>query len=392
MKDEKNLNDHKEKLLSDNESKTRTTLNDGVTNVSDQEKKKKILVTVIIGVLAVGFVFIMFGGSSDKKESKSQNTNMVGSGADASQIQADLMAKLKKMGVVKERIIREQAQAAGRSEMQAKTAAQAQQHQMMAKAETQQTKALMNAPLGMTFADVSVPHKKAEGNQATTSGMVGKSGYAQFANSQPSSVSSEEASWLEHPNYTIVQGEFMHAVLDTAISSEIQGSARATVTRPVYAYGDQSVLIPVGSRLVGQYAMSNQGGNGVASTRVFVIWNRVITPNGISLMINSGSADSLGVAGQKADYVDTHFFKMFGTSIMLSLIGAGASNVNSGADGANAQQQYQAAIQQSLAQTSGSVLEKYTNIAATLYVNQGAEINVYIAKDLDLYKAMHRQS
>lgn len=389
MKDEKKIKDDKAQLLSDNEQETQSTLNDGATNVSDQEKKKKIVVTVIAGVLLIGFVYMVFGGSNSKKANDSQKSSVIDSRDDAAQIQAQLMEKLKQMGIVKERIIREQAQAADHSESQAE---RTKKQQTMTKADNQQSKALMNAPLSLTFADISVTHKTATGNIATPSGMVGKSGYAQFANSQSTTAASTEAGWLEHPNYTILQGEFMHAVLDTAISSEIQGSARATVTYPVYAYGDESVLIPVGSRLIGQYAMSSQGGNGVASTRVFIIWNRVVTPNGISLMINSGSADSLGVAGQGADYVDTHFFKMFGTSIMLSLIGAGASNMNSGADGASSQQQYQAAIQQSLAQTSGTVLEKYTNIATTLYVNQGTEINVYIAKDLNLYKAMHRQS
>ena len=380
-------NDKTKDLLKDNEDKSFKNLNDEGVNLQDNDKKKKILIISLVSIAVIVFVSIAFHSTSKKKDKKTEQ-QLISASDDRMEIQKDIQDKLKKMGEIKTKIINAQAHTATHSQSQAEIIKNEQGRIV----DDQQTKTLMNAPLGMSMTDTHRVATKSETKTQATTSMVGQGGYAQFANSQPTSTSATDANWLQHPNYTVLQGEFMHAVLDTAISSEIQGSARATVTRAVYSYGDDRVLIPVGSRLVGQYAMTNQGGNGVAASRVFIIWNRVITPNGISIMINSNSEDSLGVTGQGADYIDTHFFKMFGTSIMLSLIGAGSSNMNSGANGATAQQQYQAAIQQSMAQTSATVLSKYTNIAPTLYVDQGTQINVYIAKDLDLYKAMHRRA
>ena len=70
----------------------------------------------------------------------------------------------------------------------------------------------------------------------TTSGLVSSDGNSQFANSQATSVDIVKASNIAHPDSTIVQGDFLHAVLTVAISSELPGMVEASLTSPVYSY------------------------------------------------------------------------------------------------------------------------------------------------------------
>jgi len=205
--------------------------------------------------------------------------------------------------------------------------------------------------------------------------------YAKFANSQSSSSSLVKASIINHPDRTIAQGELIHAVLETAINSDLPGMVRAVVAEPVYSYVGGFVLLPKGSRLIGQYA--SLSGNSAATSRVFAIWNRVITPKGVSVMINSPSANQLGAMGQSADSINTHFWKIFGNATLISLIGAGTANLGvDNNDQTNSSDAYRQAIADSFQQTAGRVLKQGMNIAPTLSIHQGARINVFVAKDL----------
>ena len=162
---------------------------------------------------------------------------------------------------------------------------------------------------------------------------------------------------------------------------------RAVVTKPVYAYTDSKVMIPAGSRLIGQYDTTSS--NGLSSSRIFVMWNRVITPGGVSIMINSPGTDTLGRAGQGANSVDTHFFRMFGTASLLSVIGAVTSTMGVGSyDQPNSANQYRSAVGNAFQQSAQNAMNSNLKIKPTLYIHQGDAINVFVARDLDLYNVL----
>jgi type IV secretion system protein VirB10 len=125
---------------------------------------------------------------------------------------------------------------------------------------------------------------------------------------------------IESLRSTIAQGKLVHAVLETAINTQLPGSVRAIVSRDIYAEAGNRVLIPKGSRLVGVYNTNLFRGQG----RVFVVWNRVIRPDGIDIMINSGSTDQLGRAGVHG-YVDNRYGQMFAAAGLSSILGIGVA-------------------------------------------------------------------
>ena len=166
-------------------------------------------------------------------------------------------------------------------------------------------------------------------------------------------------------------------ILETAISSDLPGMVRAVVSENIYSFDGFSLVIPEQSHLIGQYRAGLVNGQ----SRVFIIWTRLIRPDGVSINVGSYGTDALGRSGLAGD-VDSHFFERFGSSVMLSMIDSGlqaAANstknpsttsvaINTGNDFSSA-----AAI----------ALQNSINIPPTINIDQGARINVFVGKDLD---------
>ena len=186
-------------------------------------------------------------------------------------------------------------------------------------------------------------------------------------------------------SYTIAEGGLIHAILETAINSDLPGYLRAVTSMPMYSEDGSRLLIPVGSRLIGQY----KSGMLYGQSRVFVVWTRLLTPDGITIQLGSPGVDNLGMAGFNADEINRHFWQSFGTSILLSIIGAGVDNVDvSSSDNYNASQAYRVAAADSLSQTANQSLRQTGVISPTLIVNQGKPIMVFVAHDLNFSEAM----
>ena len=177
---------------------------------------------------------------------------------------------------------------------------------------------------------------------------------------------------LEHPDMIIAQGAVIPAVLETALNSDLPGYARALVSRDVRSFDGSRVLIPRGSRLVGQYKSALQTGQ----TRMLVIWTRVLRPDGVSIQLGSPTTTDDGESGLGGK-VDSHFMQRFGAAILLSVVGGltnalGPSNTvvigtaSQGGGGA-------AAV----------ALQNDVKTSPTVRVMQGAPIQVFVARDLD---------
>jgi type IV secretory pathway VirB10-like protein len=171
---------------------------------------------------------------------------------------------------------------------------------------------------------------------------------------------------------TVTQGTIMTGVLETAINSDLPGFVRAVVSRDVRSFDGRQVLIPRGSRLIGQY----RSGTAQGQSRAFIIWTRVIRPDGASVQIASSGTDTLGRAGLDG-HVDRHFFQMFGGAILLSVLNAGIASL--------AQQpstQIVIGSSQQASSLASSALAP-NQIPPTITVAQGTPIRIFVARDLD---------
>jgi type IV secretion system protein VirB10 len=181
--------------------------------------------------------------------------------------------------------------------------------------------------------------------------------------------SSARSTRLAEPANTVVQGTLIPAVLETAIDTDVPGFVRAVVSQDVRSFDGSRVLIPRSSRLIGEYKGAVQAGQ----RRAFLVWTRLVRPDGVSVALASPAADFSGQAGIGGQ-VNSHFFSRFGSAILLSILGGAGTLATGGAS---------TVIVGGAGQSAASVAAQHDGQRApTIKVRQGEPIRVFTARDL----------
>lgn len=205
--------------------------------------------------------------------------------------------------------------------------------------------------------------RQADGAPALLAG--GEPGSRGFA----SDSSSVRSTRLAEPASTVIQGTLIPAVLETAIDTDIPGFVRAVVTQDIKSFDGSRVLIPRSSRLIGEYKGATQAGQ----RRAYLMWTRLVRPDGVSIALASPAADFSGQAGVGGQ-VNSHFFSRFGSSILLSILGGAGSLVSGGAS---------TVVVGGAGSSAASVAAQHDgNRGPTIKVRQGEPIRVFTARDL----------
>ncbi len=178
-------------------------------------------------------------------------------------------------------------------------------------------------------------------------------------------------------------GFVIPGVMITGVSSELPGQIEGQVAQNVFDTATGGfLLIPQGSRLVGSY----QSNAAYGQARVLIAWQRVVFPDGKTLDLGAmPGADSAGYAGFSGQ-VNNHYARVFGSAVMLSLIGAGAEVGSPQTSTLGQTTTVSQAMSQQLAQQLGAtatqMIQKNLSIAPTLKIRPGYRFNVVVTKDL----------
>ena len=193
---------------------------------------------------------------------------------------------------------------------------------------------------------------------------------------------------LADRNFILPKGKAIDCILETAVVSSVAGMTTCVVTENIYSDNGKVVLIEKGTQATGEYASTSLK-NG--QDRLFVVWDRLRTPNGITINLNSPGTDGLGASGLPG-YVDNHWGQRIGAALLLSFIqdavGYAVARDASGTAGTVVYGNT-TATGNKLAE---KVLENTINIAPTLYKNHGESISIRVARDLNfapVYEIAH---
>ncbi|MGV1760541.1 type IV secretion system protein VirB10 [Rhizobium sp. A22-96] len=189
----------------------------------------------------------------------------------------------------------------------------------------------------------------------------------------------------------VPEGTLIPGILETAINSDLPGQIRAVTSQDVYSFDGRRILIPTGTRLIGEYQSDITRGQ----KRIFVIWTRLLRDDGVSVRLNSVGTDSLGQSGLTG-IVDNKWRERFGSAILLSIVGAGSSyltgygsgqnnsNSSSGqSDSDRAAELARDTIAKTFSDMANQALGENLHIPPTISVAQGARIFAYVRQDLD---------
>jgi type IV secretion system protein VirB10 len=196
--------------------------------------------------------------------------------------------------------------------------------------------------------------------------------------SNPRTVSAERLTAPVSPN--IVQaGSIIPAALITGIRSDLPGQITAQVTQNVYdSPTGRILLIPQGARLIGEYDSEITAGQ----TRVLLAWDRLIMPDGRSIVLErQPGADGAGFAGLQ-DRVNQHWGNLLRAAAVSTLLGVGAEL------GADSEDDLTRALrrgsQDTINQTGQQIVRRQLNVRPTLTIRPGHPLRVVITRDLVL--------
>lgn len=179
------------------------------------------------------------------------------------------------------------------------------------------------------------------------------------------------ATRFANPSMTVPQGTVIPAVLETALDSNRPGFVRAIVSRDVRSFDGTRVLIPRGSRMLGEY----KADLGQGQKRVFVQWQTLTRPDGVQIALDSPAADPLGRAGVGGK-VNTHFWPRFGNALLQSTLDIGVGLATRSAGGGTV-------VLGLPGSTQTLIQPQQDSYKPTVTVKHGTSVSVFVARDLD---------
>ncbi|AZG78418.1 TrbI/VirB10 family protein [Methylocystis rosea] len=180
--------------------------------------------------------------------------------------------------------------------------------------------------------------------------------------------------------YVLQAGAVIPAALVTGIRSDLPGQITAQVTENVYdSPTGRYLLIPQGAKLIGVYDSQISFGQ----SRVLLVWNRLILPDGQSIVLErQPGADAAGYSGLE-DEVDHHWLRLAGAAALSTILGVGTQLGTTGEENALIQALRRGGAQ-SLNQTGQQIVGRNLNIQPTLTIQPGFPVRVIITRDLVL--------
>jgi type IV secretion system protein VirB10 len=178
--------------------------------------------------------------------------------------------------------------------------------------------------------------------------------------------------------YQLMAGTVIAASLLTGLNSDLPGFVIAQVTENVFdTVSGRHLLIPQGSRLVGRYDNIVAFGQ----ERALVVWQRIILPDGSSIVIDNLPATDTGGYAGLADQVDFHTWKLLKGVALATVLGVG-SELTFGSSDSDLIRALQQSTQATTNRAGQRLIERQLNVQPTITVRPGWPLRVIAHKDL----------
>ena len=180
--------------------------------------------------------------------------------------------------------------------------------------------------------------------------------------------------------YQVMAGTIIPASLVTGVNSDLPGRVIAQVTENVYdTVSGRYLLIPQGARVIGTYDSVIAFGQ----SRALVVWQRIIMPDGSSVVIeNLPTTDVAGYAGLE-DEVDFHTWRLLKGIVLSTLLGVG-TELSFGDDEGDLVKAIRESTQDSANRVGQRITERNLNIQPTITIRPGWPLRIIVHSDLML--------
>ena len=179
--------------------------------------------------------------------------------------------------------------------------------------------------------------------------------------------------------FTLMAGSIIPASLVTGLNSDLPGFVIGQVTENVYdTVTGRYLLVPQGTKIIGKYDSVVAFGQ----KRALVVWQRLIRPDGSSVVIdNLPATDEGGYAGLE-DKVDFHTWALLKGVALSTLLGVGSQLTVTGES--DLVQAIRESTQQNVSRAGDQLTSRNLNIQPTIRIRPGATVRLVLHKDLIL--------
>jgi type IV secretion system protein VirB10 len=191
-------------------------------------------------------------------------------------------------------------------------------------------------------------------------------------------VRMSEETGSKKEKYRLYEGTVLETVLTNRLDGSFSGPVNCMLTTNVYSRDGQHLLIPQGSRILGEARKVEAFGQ----NRLAVYFHRLIMPDGSWITLDKFQGlNQIGESGLDGQ-INHHYFQVFGVSIAIGAIaGLGQANTRTGLDQSGLDA-YQQGVTTSLSQSSLRILDRYLNVLPTITIREGARVKVLLSADL----------
>jgi type IV secretion system protein VirB10 len=199
-------------------------------------------------------------------------------------------------------------------------------------------------------------------------------------NRNPAAAPPGSANAAAGKTYVLFEGTILETVLINRLDGGFAGPVECLLSTDVYSNDRQHLLIPAGSKLLGETKKVDTFGQ----TRLAVVFHRVLMPDGYSVSLDQFKGlNQIGDTGLR-DQVNNHYLRIFGVSLAVGALGAVAEAGTAGSLNATSTDLMRQGFAQSTAQSSAQILDKFLNIMPTVTIREGHRVKVYLSGDLAL--------
>lgn len=185
------------------------------------------------------------------------------------------------------------------------------------------------------------------------------------------------------PLHRVLEGTVIDAVLSNRLDGSAASPVNCLVTNPVYSHSGQHVLIPGGSRVLGQ----TRPVQALGQTRLAVAFHRLLMPDGRTYRLDQFMGlNQIGDAGLR-DRVNQHYLSTFGAAAAVGLISGLAQFLGSAGLGRGDGDRtviIAGGVGDATAQASLQVMSRFLNRLPTVTIREGHRVKVYLTSDLEL--------
>jgi type IV secretory pathway VirB10-like protein len=178
--------------------------------------------------------------------------------------------------------------------------------------------------------------------------------------------------------YVLFEGTVIQALLVNRLEGSFAGPVTCMVTEDVYSRDRQHLLIPAGSKVLGEAKKVD----GFGQARLAVVFHRLLMPDGYS--VNLDQFNGLGQRGATAlkDKVNNHYAKIFGASLAVGVLGGVAELGTGGVLTAGGGDLIRQGFGIGMATSGAQIMDRFLNQMPTVTIREGTRVKVYLSNDL----------